>query len=53
MKLRDLLRKFRLHRVDREAERRIDDSNVDALTTVGGAAPTNLVPSQQDERPRH
>jgi hypothetical protein len=62
MKLRQLLRKFRLRSVEAgEGERSMD--NVDAIATAGSLyttptavapmAPTNWVPSQQDDRPRH
>ena len=62
MKLREWWRKFRLRLLDGDDRR---DDKIDALTTtVGsevadyggfgvGTAPTNWVPSQQDERPRH
>ncbi len=49
MKLRELLKKIRLRPLQGEGQRPIDD--VDA--GVSGTAPTNWVPSQQDERPRH
>jgi hypothetical protein len=63
VKLRELLRKMRLRSLQGEGERPVD--NVDAMATapearadnIGGfgdsAAPTNWVPSQQDDRPRH
>jgi hypothetical protein len=62
VKLRELLRKLDLKlRPLQLGERRED--NVDAMTTAHGAeniggfgdtlAPTNWVPSQQDNRPRH
>jgi len=63
MKIRKLLKRFRLTSVQvGEGERPVD--NVDALATTGAGpkgadlssgiaplAPTNWVPSQQDERP--
>ena len=61
MRLRELWKKVRLRPLSGEGERPID--NVDALATMDGllqtndsmpvSAPTNWVPSQQDERPRH
>lgn len=62
MRLRELLRRFRLRSLQGVGNRPID--NVDALTTMthgptdsGGSmpvsAPPNWVPSQQDDRPRH
>jgi hypothetical protein len=61
VKLRELLRKVDLKlRPVQVAER--PENNVDALATASGAhaggygettAPTNWVPSQQDDRPRH
>jgi hypothetical protein len=55
MKLRELLKKFRLWTSHDEGMQSVDDKNVDALATMAwhGDAPTNWVPSQQDERPRH
>jgi hypothetical protein len=61
-KLRQLLKKLRLRSVEPgEGERSVD--NVDAIASaaslfttpgaVGPGAPTNWVPSQQDDRPRH
>jgi hypothetical protein len=60
MKLRKLLKRFRLRSVQVGEGGRPED-NVDALATgavtafsggrVAEAAPTNWVPSQQDERP--
>jgi len=61
MKLRELLRKVDLRLRPVQVGERQED-NVDALATVSGAhaggfgettAPTNWVPSQQDDRPRH
>jgi hypothetical protein len=63
VKLRQLLKRFRLRPLQGEGERPIDD--VDAMATMSGGqtldpgqhvpmpAPTNWVPSQQDERPDH
>lgn len=62
MKLRELLRKIDLKLRPLQLGGRPED-NVDAMTTGLGAenpagfgdtlAPTNWVPSQQDDRPRH
>jgi hypothetical protein len=59
--LGELLKKLRLRPLEGEGER--PEGNVDALAThvvdsagdgwAGASAPTNWVPSQQDERPRH
>ena len=61
MKLRELLGRFRLRPLEGEGGR--PEDNVDALATgantaasggrVPEVAPTNWVPSQQDERPRY
>jgi hypothetical protein len=63
VKLRELLKKIRLRPLQGEGGKPID--NVDALASapvdqlrgvdsgLGPTAPTNWVPSQQDERPRH
>jgi hypothetical protein len=62
VKLRKLLKRFRLRSVDLEGSDRQMD-NVDATASgqsllsgpspVAPMAPPNWVPSQQDERPRH
>jgi hypothetical protein len=63
MKLRAFVKKLRLRPLHGDGERPID--NVDATSMMSGGqstdgrghvpspAPTNWVPSQQDERPRH
>jgi hypothetical protein len=63
VKIRELLKRIRLRPLEGNGERPIDD--VDALATMAGEtltstgspgpapAPTNWVPSQQDERPRN
>jgi hypothetical protein len=57
MNLRGLLKKLRLRSSEREDEveqmEAIDTSAMDAMVGYGADAPTNSVPSQQDERPRH
>jgi hypothetical protein len=64
VKLRELLRKFRLQPLEVGEDMRAGEDNVDALavgaghtqtgaSTVAPLAPTNWVPSQQDERPRY
>ena len=62
MKIREWWRKFRVRLFEGDDRR---DDKIDALTTMAGSevvdaggygvgtAPTNWVPSQQDERPRH
>jgi len=63
VKIREFLKKFRLRSVQAGDGMRQED-NVDALATIGhtdalgdwgggASAPTNWVPSQQDERPRY
>ena len=64
MKLRALLKRFRLRSLEGERDRPVD--NVDPLAAAASPghgntaqgnvpelAPPNWVPSQQDERPRH
>ena len=63
MKLRDLLHMFRMRPLQGDGQRPID--NVDGLSSApaqdlkgvdfnpGPTAPTNWVPSQQDDRPLH
>ena len=66
MKLRELLRKIHdsFRPVGREAREKLEDDQIDAMTTIAGSeianlgfgvgtAPTGWVPSQQNDRPRH
>ena len=57
MNLRELLTKLRLRssELEDETERmeEIDTRAMDAMAGYGADAPTNWVPAQQDERPRH
>ena len=57
MNVRELLKKLRLRSSEREEEveamEEIDTRAVDAMAGYAADAPTNWVPSQQDERPRH
>jgi len=56
MKLRELLEKIRMRPLKNDDEPSLEDvdaQGVDAFTADVGNAPTNWVPSQQDERRRY